>query len=164
VPLRTDSYYRSIAEAALKRLGVEEPPVPVEQIAAGFGVPVRYARLPLFFTGATINEDGLPVLLLNLNKDEYSRRKAIAHLVAHMIILLADSTSGYPRNSSEEHTEANIVADELLTPTYLVIDQANKWFNDHRYLAGLFGVTEEEMMAKMLNMGIIKQRGIRWDY
>jgi len=164
VPLRTDSYYRSIAEAALKQAGVEEPPVPMERLAEAYGIPVRHVEMPYFFGGATVNEDGLPVILLNSSKDEYSRRKALAHLVAHMVILLADPTSTYPRQAGVDHADADIVADELITPAYLVLDQAQKWFNDHRYLSGLFGVTEDEMMTKMFDMGIIKQRGIRWDY
>jgi len=164
VPLRTDSYYRSLAEAALKRAGVEEPPVPIEDMARGYGIPVRDVVMPAFFGGATINEDGLPVILVNATKDEYTRRKILAHMVGHMLIVLADSSSSYPRNTNEEHLDAAIVADELITPAYLVMDQAQKWFNDYRYLARLFGVTEEEMMKKMFDMGIIQQRGIRWEY
>ncbi len=164
VPLRTDSYYRNLAETALKEVGVDEPPVPIEEMARRYGIPVRDVRMPMFFGGATINENGLPVILINTAKDEYTRRKILAHMVGHMIVLLGDPKGSYPRDSVEEHTDANTVADELLTPAYLVIDQAQKWFNDYRYLARLFGVTENEMMKKMLDMGIIKQRGILWDY
>lgn len=164
MPLRTDSYYRKLAETALKEAGIVEPPVPIEDVARRYGVPVREVRMPMFFGGATINEDGLPVILVNIAKDEYVRRKILAHLVGHMIVLLADPEGSYPRDTVEKHNDADVVADELLTPAYLVIDQAKKWFNDYRYLARLFGVTENEMMKKMLDMGIIKQRGILWDY
>jgi Zn-dependent peptidase ImmA (M78 family) len=164
VPLRTDSYYRSLAEAALKEAGVSEPPVPIEDIARGYGIPVRDVSLPSFFGGAIVNEDGLPVILVNTAKEEHARRKILAHLVGHVVVVLGDPEGAYTRDAVEVHVDADNVADELLTPAYLVIDQAQKWFNDYRYLARLFGVTEDEMMQKMLNMGIIKQRGIHWDY
>lgn len=164
MPLRTDSYYRNLAEKALKEAGVDEPPVPIEDMARQLGIPIRDVRLPGFFGGATINEDGLPVILINTAKDEHVRRKILAHMIGHMIVLLGDPNGSYARDAVEEHTDADTVADELLTPAYLIHDQAQKWFNDYRYLARLFGVTENEMMKKMLDMGIIKQRGIHWDY
>ncbi len=164
MPLRTDSYYRGLVEMALKEKGVVEPPVPIEEIALSYGVPVRDVRMPMFFGGATVNEDGLPVILINTMKDEYTRRKILAHMVGHIIVLLGDPEASYGRDAAEQHIDADTAADELLTPRYMVIDQAQKWFNDYRYLAGLFGVTEAEMMKKMRDMGIIKQRGVIWDY
>jgi hypothetical protein len=46
----------------------------------------------------------------------------------------------------------------------MVKEQARKWFNDYRYLARLFGVTEGEMLSKMRMLGLIKSHGIMWDY
>jgi len=47
----------------------------------------------------------------------------------------------------------------------LVRDQAAKWFNDHRYLARLFGVPEQRMLDKLRDLGIVKSHGsIFWDY
>lgn len=163
MPLRSDAYYRGLAEKALKDAGMHEPPVPIEELAGRFGIPIRYAVMPAFFDSAIVAEDGLPVILLNANKDEYTRRKSLAHEVGHMLIVLNDPEGAYARNTGE-HTDAATVADELLTPAFMIIDQAQKWFNDYRYLARLFGVTEQEMMRKMVEMGIIHQRGTLWDY
>jgi Zn-dependent peptidase ImmA (M78 family) len=163
VPLRTDAYYRSLAEKALKDAEVTEPPVPVETLAAKLCIPIRALDLPMFFSSAIVAEDGLPVIVLNASKDEYTRRKALAHEMGHMLVVLNDPEGAYPRYIGE-HPDAEAIADELLTPAYLVYDQAQKWFNDYRYLARLFGVGEQEMLEKMVQMGLIHQRGITWDY
>ena len=149
--LRTDAYYRQLADDAVSRAGIEEPPVPAGVLAARFGIPVRYVDFPGFFSGAIINEDGLPVILLNANKDEAAQRSSLAHLIGHILIVLGDPEVGYPRNTKLEHTDADLVADEIVMPSNMVSDQAAKWFNDHRYLARLFGVEEHEMMRKMMD-------------
>lgn len=136
----------------------------VEGLAERYCIPVRYVNFPSFFSGATIYEDGLPVILINAAKDEMVRRRALAHMLAHVLIVLDDPSEGYPRNRDTEHRSADTVAEELVVPEFMVRDQAAKWFNDHRYLARLFGVSENDMMKKMLDLGIIKQRGILWDY
>lgn len=164
MPLRTDAYYRKLAEDALRGAGITEPPVPVEDLVRSYGIPVRGVAWPTFFRGAIISEDGLPVILINTAIEEHVRRKAIAHMVGHAVVVLNDPDGGYLRDAEAKHLDADTVGDELLTPRFMIIDQAQKWFNDYRYLARLFGVTEQEMMQKMVDMGIIKQRGIVWDY
>ncbi len=119
---------------------------------------------PKFFSGAIVNEDGLPVILVNSRKDDPAQRATLAHLVGHILIVLGDPEIGYPRNTKIDHEDASLVADELVMPSSMVTDQAAKWFNDHRYLARLFAVEENEMMRKMMELGIIKQHGIMWDY
>jgi len=163
VALRTEAFYRTIATDTLERMGVFEPPVPIEDVAAHLGVPVRMLTLPSFFGGSIVYEDGLPVVLLNSARDEGVRRRSLAHLVGHVLLVLSDA-EGYPRDTASEHTSADAVARELMMPNFMVLDQARKWFNDYRYLARLFGVAENEMMDKMLEMGIIQQRGIHWEY
>ena len=162
--LHSDAYYRGIADDAVRQAVIEEPPVPLESLASRVGIPVRFVTLPSFFGGAIISEDGMPVALVNLARGEDERRRTLAHLLGHVLAVLADPQSGYPRGTVREHREADIVANELLLPEYLVRDQASKWFNDHRYLARLFGVTEAEMTTRMRELGIIKSRGVLWDY
>lgn len=162
--LRSDAYFRRLAQDALRQVGNVEPPVPVEVLAEQYGIPVRQVPMPSFFHGATIHEDGLPVIIINSSKDEYVRRSTLAHMVGHVLIVLDDPEYRFPRNTKLEHPEADIIAEELMTPATLVIDQAQKWFNDHRYLARLFGVSEQEMMDRMRDLGIIQARGIMWDY
>ena len=50
-------------------------------------------------------------------------------------------------------------------PADIVAQQAALWFNDHRYLARLFGVSEREMLERMRELGLIRQEDrVLWDY
>jgi hypothetical protein len=163
VTLRTDSYYRTSAQEWLKEAGVEEAPVDIERVAAHLGVPVRSVAFPDFFTGAIVNEDGLPVILLNVLAGERPRRDALGHLLGHLLVIMSEPDAGYPRNDLE-HREADIISSELVMPEYLIQAEAKRWFNDYRYLARLFGVTEKEMLDRMGELGLVRSREIRWDY
>ncbi len=164
MPLHSDAYYRSLAEEVIKNAGVDEPPVPIDEIAAFLGVPVTRLELPLWSTAALIYEDGMPAVLLNTTKDIETQKAGLGHVLGHLLILLADTAEKFPKGQSYTHHEADIIADELEIPEFMVRDQAQKWFNDYRYLARLFGVTEKRMLGRMQQMGIIKNRGVIWDY
>ena len=43
-----------------------------------------------------------------------------------------------------------------MLPSQMVIDQSKLWFNDYRYLARLFGVSEEQMLDRMRSMGLVR--------
>jgi hypothetical protein len=50
-------------------------------------------------------------------------------------------------------------------PTRLVIEQAQVWFNDYRYVSRLFGVDEHAMINRMRELGIsLGPQGAMWDY
>ncbi len=164
MPLKTEAYYRQIAEEALVSAGVSEPPVPVEHIIASLGIPVLPVNLPIFFTAATVNTDGLPVMVVNFAQPEPVRREALAHMLSHMLLLLEDPSNVFPRGTAD-HDDAEMLAHELTMPSTMVIDQSRLWFNDFRYLARLFGVGEVAMLERMRELGIIdNQQGIRWDF
>ena len=161
--LRTEAYYRQVAEDALRSAGVTEPPVSIGELVASLSIPVRPVNLPAFFTAATIYEDGLPVMVVNYAKPEIERRRALAHMLGHVLLLLADHDDAFPR-ASAEHSDADLVARELITPSSLVIEQARTWFNDYRYLSRLFGVSEGVMLDRMRELGLITDRGIMWNF
>jgi Zn-dependent peptidase ImmA (M78 family) len=164
VALRTQGYYRRVAEDALANAGVQEPPVPVARIIESLGIPIVPVNLPHFFTAATINTDGLPTMIVNYAQPESVRREALAHMLGHLLLLLDDPSNVFPRNIGD-HGEANSIALELTMPSTMVIDQSRLWFNDFRYLARLFGVGEAAMLERMRDLGIVNhQQGIRWDY
>lgn len=164
MPLTSDAHYRGLVEAQLRHAGVVEPPVSVDDIAAILGIPLMTVTFPAWFTGAIVVDDGMPIILLNASSSSESRRAALAHMLAHILVRIDDRTTPYPRDSGGEHRLADAMAEEFVMPEYLVREQAAKWFNDHRYLARLFGVSESDMMAKMRDLGIIKARGMLWDY
>jgi hypothetical protein len=81
-----------------------------------------------------------------------------------MLLLLDDSSTSFPRDTAG-HDDADLLAHELTMPSTMVIEQSRLWFNDFRYLARLFGVSEATMLERMRELGIIdNQQGIRWDY
>ena len=161
--LRTEAYYRQVAEDALHAFGITEPPVSIGDLVASMCIPVRPVNLPAFFTAATIYEDGLPVMVVNFAKPEIERRRALAHMLGHVLLLLADNADAFPR-ANPDHHDADLVARDLIMPTGLVIAQARLWFNDYRYLARLFGVAEGAMLDRMRELGLIKNQGIMWDF
>jgi len=138
--------------------------VPIEDIASHLAVPVMRLEMPLWFTAALVYEDGMPSVLVNSAKEPETQRAGLGHVIGHLLIMLGDSNEKYPKMNAYDHREADIVAEEIETPEFLIRDQAQKWFNDYRYLARLFGVTEKRMLDRMQQMGIIKNRGIIWDY
>jgi Zn-dependent peptidase ImmA (M78 family) len=164
VPLRSDAHYKGLVEAQLRHAGIVEPPVSVDDAAAILGVPIMTVSFPAWFTGAIVLEDGMPVVLLNSSSTSEGRRAALAHMVSHILTRIDDPTTPYPRDMEVEHRLADTMAEEFVMPEFLVREQAGKWFNDYRYLARLFGVSESDMMAKMRDMGLIKARGVLWDY
>lgn len=161
--LRTEVYFQHVAEDALALVGVGEPPVPIEDIVASLCVPVRPVNLPPFFTAAIIYEDGLPVFVVNHARPEIERRSALAHMLGHVLLLLADETDTFPR-WNPDHSEADKVARELIMPAKLVVEQAHMWFNDFRYLSRLFGVTEGAMLERLRELHLVRNQGIVWDY
>lgn len=162
--VRDAAYYRRLVEDELRAAGFVEPPVSVEAVAAHLGVPVHEMPLPLWFTAALVYEDGMPSILVNSARPLAVRRAGLGHLLAHILVVLADPAERYPRDTDAEHAVADAMSAEFATPEFMVRDQAQKWFNDYRYLAGLFGVDEVRMFEAMRDLGIIKSKGVIWEY
>ena len=164
MPLRSDIYYRQLVEEQIRHAGVLEPPVPVSDVAAMLGVPIMRVALPAWFSGALVLQDGQPVVLLNSSNSTEGRRAALAHMLGHLLMRIDDPSVPYPRESEAEHRTAEAMAEEFVMPEFLVREQAAKWFNDHRYLARLFGVSEADMLDKMRALRLIRAHGIGWNY
>ncbi|PKQ20432.1 MAG: hypothetical protein CVT66_04620 [Actinobacteria bacterium HGW-Actinobacteria-6] len=162
--LRSDNYYRALAENAVRQAGIDEPPVSTSLVASRLGVPVIEMPLPPWFSAALIYEDGMPAVLLNSAREPHIQVAGLGHVLGHLLVVIDDAAVGYPKAEFTNHHAADLIADELETPGYMVADQAQKWFNDYRYLARLFGVSEKRMLEKMNALGIIKNRGVMWDY
>ena len=163
VKLRTDAYTKQIAQDALAVVGVCEPPVPIEDVVASLCIPVRPVDLPPFFTAATIYTDGLPVMVVNSARPQVAQRDALAHMLGHVLLLLADESEGFPRQDFD-HSDADKLARELIMPAGLVIEQSHMWFNDYRYLARLFAVSEGAMLDRMRELRLVKSQGVTWDF
>lgn len=164
MPLKTDAYYRAVADEAVRQAGMTEPPIDIGAIASRLGSPIVLVQLPTFFRAAAIDRDGILILVVNASLDETSRRRHTAHLLGHVLAALDDRQDGFPRDAGPDHHVADVVGAELLLPSRMVEEQAAKWFNDYRYLARLFCVSEGEMLARMGELGLVHSRGLAWDY
>jgi Zn-dependent peptidase ImmA (M78 family) len=164
VTVRNDAYYRQLVEDELRAAGVSEPPIALETVASHLGIPIRTLSLPPWFNAALIYEDGLPAILLNSSRPIGVRQLGLGHVLGHVLAVIDDPGESYPRDRERDHRVADLMAAEFTTPGFIVRDQAQKWFNDYRYLAGLFGVPEARMFEAMRDLGIIKSRGVIWDY
>jgi Zn-dependent peptidase ImmA (M78 family) len=84
-------------------------------------------------------------------------------MLAHVLLLLADEDEAFPRQSSD-HGAADKLAHELIMPSEIVVEQSGMWFNDYRYLARLFAVSEGAMLDRMRELSLVKKQGIIWDF
>ena len=164
VAVPNEQQYRQLVEEQLRAAGFVEPPVSIEAFAAHLGVPVRTFALPLWCTAALIYEDGLPAILVNSARPAAVQRAGLGHVLGHIVEVTAVPGAHYPRDTQQEHPVAEFISLEIETPAFMVRDQAQKWFNDYRYLAGLFGVTEARMFETMRDLGLIKSKGVVWEY
>ncbi len=164
MPIQDEKRHRRLVEDELRAAGFAEPPVSMHAVAAHLGVPILEHALPLWFTAALIYEDGMPAILLNSTRPLAIKRAGLGHLLGHILIMMDTPGAHYPRDTEPEHGAADFISAEFETPEFMVRDQAQKWFNDYRYLAGLFGVTELRMFEAMRDLGIIKSKGVIWEY
>ena len=161
--LYTVSYYLELVDRTLAEASVTEPPVDLAPVAGRLGLPILAVLLPRTFRGALVYEDGMPVAVVNDALSKANRRDTLAHLVAHILIRLDQPNAPYP-GADPDHRLADAMAEEFRLPRSLVMDQAGRWFNDYRYLARLFAVSEGEMLSRMRELGLVKHPGSLWDY
>lgn len=152
----TDAYYRKQAEDLLLRFGVREPPVDVGAIARRLGLDVLELSLPSWFFGVLMRVGGDPYIVVNKHMPQHRKRFTLGHEIAHY--LLHGGEFAYMKNCRREdfHREADVFAAELCMPAALVRREAARWFNDYRYLARLFGVSETAMVRKMQEMRLLR--------
>jgi Zn-dependent peptidase ImmA (M78 family) len=163
VALYSLTYYLELVDRTLAEAGVTEPPVDLVPVASRLGLPVLPVQLPRSFRGALVYEDGMPMALLNVAVAEQARRDTLAHLVAHVLMRIDQPHIPYPRQDPD-HGLADAMAEEFCLPQSLVKAEAGRWFNDYRYLARLFAVSEGEMLSRMRELGLVKHSGSMWDY
>jgi len=153
----TDAYYRKQADELLLDSGVSEPPVDVVAIAKKLGIEIMELSLPSWFFGVLMRVEGDPYIVLNKAMPEHRKRFTLGHEIAHY--RLHGEQFAYMKNCKRDyfHREADVFAAELCMPTYLVRQEAKRWFNDYHYLAQIFGVSETAMVRRLQELGLIRQ-------
>ena len=113
--------------------------------------------MPSWFFGVLMRVDGDPYIVINKMMPDHRKSFTIGHEIAHHV--LHNDQLCHMKNSKRSyfHREADIFAAALCMPSKLVLAEAKKWFNDYRYLAILFGVSEIAMVRKMQELGLLRQ-------
>lgn len=160
------------SEALLRRLGVNVPPVPVDQVASRCGAEIRYAAYDGEMGGLLLNEGGRVVIGLNSVETKARQRFAIAHLLGHLALhgekgLRVDRTfssmkgEGVSAKRDQEESAANDFAAGLLVPPSMIkADLKGKKvdYSNGDMLAGLadrYKVGVEVMVYRLMRMDAI---------
>lgn len=148
--------FRQKAEKLVQKFGFDGPPVDVRKIADGLGIEIIEMTLPSWFFGVLVNLKGDFYIALNKGMPEHRKNFTLAHEIAHH--QLHGDELAYMKNCKRDyfHREADVFAAELCMPTFLVKDEARKWYNDYRWLAKEFAVSETAMVRKLQEVGILK--------
>jgi len=153
----TYEYYRDQANDLIEKFKFKEPPIDLMRITDEMRIEIVEMTLPSWFFGVLLNIDNEYYITLNKAMPDYRKKFTLAHEIAHFY--LHGDELAYMKNCKRDyfHREADAYAAELCMPSEMVKKAAAKWFGDWRYLAKLFGVSEEAMVRKLQELGILKK-------
>ena len=116
---------------------ITAPPVPVERIARGLSVQLRFSPLDRELSGMVFVKDGTPIIGVNAIHHPNRQRFTIAHECGHLVLHRAQVTKevhvdkGFPMLMRDAvsaggvdamEVEANLFAAELLMPESLLTE------------------------------------------
>lgn len=164
MPIYTHSYIKEEAQALLEEFNIRRAPVDVRAIAKGLGIDILEISTDQWFYGVLTRYGDDFYIAVNKVMPETRKRFAIAHELGHYQLHAHDLD--YQRRPDKEyhHREADVFALELCVPTQLLVREAFSWFNDHRVLADVFGVSEPLMVKKMEELNLISKGKFNWVY
>jgi hypothetical protein len=130
------AHCRKAAEQLLKRTGVKEPPVPVEEIARKLGFHVRVEDLPRGVDARLRVSGGSRTIELASGQANVRHRFSIAHELGHVSL-------GHRHGETEvAEQEANAFAGALLVPRAWLKRDVER-FSTVADLARRFGVSRD---------------------
>jgi len=164
------------AIALLDRLGLDQPPIPVEDIAAKLGaILMRDDFSDDDVSGLLIREGDEQVIGVNKRHSRARQRFTIAHEIGHLLlhagkpvildrarVNFRDAVSSMATDYDE--IQANAFAAELLMPRDMVMAESRRLASEHaaededallQILADRFEVSAEAMNFRLINLGII---------
>lgn len=158
----TNEHLRKQAVRLLEESDITGPPVDVEAIVEQLGIEIVELSLPTWFFGALMNIKGSFYIVVNHLMPETRKRFTLAHEIAHYA--LHEDKLCYMKNCKRDyfHREADAFAAELCMPSDMVKKEARNWFNDYRFLAKIFKVSEVAMVRKMQELGLIQGSDYAW--
>ena len=168
---------RKAAESLLDLVEVNEPPVPVEEIARLCGATIRYEPFSGDLSGLLSRENGRIVIGVNASHALTRQRFTVAHEVGHLKlhsenplrvdrdfrVLRRDERSAQAVDPSE--IEANAFAAELLMPHGMLIQDLGGHAVDYddddflSQLANRYKVSLQAMIFRLTNIGLLDHLG-----
>ena len=111
---RADTVERKALEV-LKRFGLANPPVALEDICRAEGLAVC-ARPFDYVAGLFVNDDVFPVIVVNSRQPSTRRRFTVAHELGHYYLRHKRSSFAEPGGASRQERDAERFAANLLMP------------------------------------------------
>ncbi|MCL5292453.1 MAG: ImmA/IrrE family metallo-endopeptidase [Actinobacteria bacterium] len=164
MPIFTHRHIKDQAEELLKHFDISRPPVDVRKIAKGLGLEIIEMTQDTWFYGMLLGFHDECYIVINKLFPEEKKRFTIAHELGHYQLHRTNMAYSTAKEKEYLHREADIFASELSIPTRLVRRYAAEWYNDHRVLAGIFGVTEAAMVEKLDELGLVKKARFNWNF
>lgn len=164
MPIYTHQYIKDQAQAIIEEFAIVELPIDVREIARRLGIDIIEMSVDGWFYGMLTRYSEDLYIVVNKMMPETRKRFAIAHEIGHYQLHNRDLS--YQRSPDKEHyhREADVFALELCVPTPFIKREAYNWFNDHKFLANLFGVSEALMVKKMEDLDLIPKGKFNWNY
>lgn len=158
----THWYLHKKASDLLGQLEIDGPPVDLKLIVERLGIEMVEMTLPTWFFGTLLNIKGSFYIVINRLMPETRKKFTLAHEIAHYA--LHENQLCYMKNCKRDyfHREADVFAAELCMPTEMVKKEARNWFNDYKFLAHLFEVSEVAMVRKMQELKLLKGNDYTW--
>ncbi len=147
------------ADELLDKADVEEPPVPVDQLARACGVLVIRSAMPDDLSGLVFEMDHGAVIGVNKGHSENRQRFSIAHELGHHLLSHHDrfhidvTEEDPPGYDWQTERAANEFAADLLMPRDMVISQFQD-SPDTQHLAQQFKVSGLAMGYRLVNLGL----------
>lgn len=164
MPIYTHNHIKEQANSLIKEFNITKLPVDVRKIAGRLGIDIVEMSTDSWFYGMLTRYHDDCYIVINKMMPESRKRFAIAHEIGHYKLHIDDL--GYQRSPDKEHyhREADVFALELCIPTSLLKQEAYSWYNDHKFLADMFNVSEALMVKKMEDLELIPKGKFSWNY
>jgi transcriptional regulator with XRE-family HTH domain len=143
----------------LEKAKVQQPPVPVQDLAAACGLIVITRPMPDELSGLVFDMDDAAVIAVNSGHSDNRQRFSVAHELGHHLLshhdrFHIDLTEGDPPGYDWQiERAANEFAADVLMPREMVLDEYERIQDTHR-LAKRFKVSELAMGYRLVNLGL----------
>jgi Zn-dependent peptidase ImmA (M78 family) len=153
---RADTVERKALEV-LKRFGLVDPPVGLEDICRAEGLAVC-ARPFDYVAGLFLNDDVFPVIVVNSRQPSARQRFTVAHELGHYYLRHERGSFAEPGGGSRQERDAERFAANLLMPAawvrrYWATYGANPE-NRISILAAMFEVSRAALRVRLKELGL----------